>query len=74
MSVATDMLAKYLEAEIALLAGKTTRINTGGTDRWLTLEDLDKIIAGRKEWERRVQIEEAKASGNRIGRPIQVVL
>lgn len=74
MSLAADMLAKYLEAEVALLEGKRTRINTGGADRWLELEDLDKIVAARKEWERRVMLEEAKASGSAVGRPIQVVL
>ena len=70
MSIATDMLAKYLAAEAALLEGKTTRLG----ERWLTLEDLDKIIAGRKEWEWKAAQEEARANGTRVGYPVQVVL
>lgn len=49
MSTATDMVAKYLEAEAALLLGKT--VSFGG--RTLTVENLDSIRKGRQEWERR---------------------
>jgi len=59
MSTATDMLAKYLAAEIALLEGKETKFG----DRSLRMEDLPSIIAGRKEWELRVNSERAKANG-----------
>ena len=60
MSTATDMLAKYLAAESSLLEGKEIRF----ADRLLKMEDLPSIIAGRKEWERRVAQESATA--NRI--------
>lgn len=53
MSTATDMLAKYLAAESAVLEGKT--VNLGGES--LGREDLDKIRRGRKEWERKVAAE-----------------
>lgn len=55
MTTATDMLAKYLTAEAALLEGK--EISFG--DRRLRFEDLPSIIAGRKEWEQRVSAENA---------------
>lgn len=49
MSIATDMVAKYLEAETALLLGKT--VSFGG--RTLTVENLAEIRKGRQEWEAR---------------------
>lgn len=55
MSTATDMLTKYLVAEAALLEGKEVSFG----DRRLRMEDLPNIIAGRKEWERRVATESA---------------
>lgn len=61
MSTATDMLAKYMAAEVSLLEGKDTRFG----DRSLGMEDLSSIIAGRKEWEMRVNAELAKANGVR---------
>lgn len=70
MSIATDMLAKYLDAESRLLAGKSVRFN----DRQLVSEDLSMIRAGRKEWESRVADEETRAAGTNPRRPIQVVL
>lgn len=59
MSLATDLLAKYLSAEMAVLEGKEARLG----DRSLTLEDLAEIRAGRKEWEGRVAGERASAAG-----------
>ena len=47
---ASEMLSKYLIAEQALLEGKEVSFG----DRRLRMEDLPNIIAGRKEWERRV--------------------
>lgn len=58
MSTATDMVAKYLEAEAALLLGKT--VSFGG--RTLTVENLDSIRKGRQEWERRA-VAEQRGSG-----------
>ncbi|MGK5080478.1 hypothetical protein [Janthinobacterium sp. HLX7-2] len=55
MTIATDMLAKYLAAESAVLEGKEVSLG----DRKLRMEDLASITAGRKEWERRVQQEAA---------------
>jgi hypothetical protein len=50
MSLETEMLDLYIQAEKDVLAGKniTFRGETMG------LEDLDKIRAGRMEWERKV--------------------
>lgn len=59
MSTATDMLAKYLAAESAVLKGQSFTL--GG--RQLTRANLPEIIAGRKEWERRVAQEQAAADG-----------
>lgn len=53
MSTSTDMLATYLEAEAAVLAGKMVSFN----GRTLTMENLSEIRAGRLEWERRVGAE-----------------
>lgn len=50
MSTATEMLAQYLTAEAALLAGKEITFQ----DRKLRMEDLPAIREGRREWERRV--------------------
>ena len=53
MSIATDMVAKYLEAETALLLGKS--VSFGG--RTLSSENLAEIRQGRQEWERRAAAE-----------------
>lgn len=58
MSTSTEMLAKYLAAEIAVLEGKDVSFG----DRRLSMADLPDIIAGRKEWEQRVAVESAKAN------------
>ncbi len=57
MTIATDMLASYLAAEVAVLTGKTVQFN----GRTHTHEDLAEIRKGRIEWERRV----ASESGGR---------
>lgn len=53
MTTATEMLAKYMTAEMALLEGKEARFG----DRSLTMEDLSEIRKGRVEWEQRVNAE-----------------
>ena len=64
MTTATTMLAAYLAAEVAVLEGKEARIG----DRLMKFEDLDRIIAGRKEWQSKVDNEAAVAAGQpRIG-------
>lgn len=60
MTTATDMLASYLQAEADLLLGKETQLADG---RRLKFEDLDKVRAGRAEWERRVRAESSASSG-----------
>jgi hypothetical protein len=55
MTIATDMVTKYLEAEAALLLGKTVSFG----DRTLTVENLSEIRKGRHEWERRVAAEQS---------------
>lgn len=56
MSIATEMVAKYMEAEAALLLGKSVSFN----DRTLTSENLAEIRKGRQEWERRAASESAR--------------
>ena len=58
MTIATDMLARYLEAESGILSGKT--VTFGG--RTLTHENLQEVRRGRQEWERRAAAEAAGAS------------
>ncbi len=53
MTIATDMLDKYMDAERAILDGKT--VSFGG--RSLTMENLPEIRKGRQEWEARVKAE-----------------
>lgn len=55
MTTATDMLAKYLAAEAAILDGQEVRFG----DRLLKMAQLPEIITGRKEWEARVARESA---------------
>lgn len=50
---AKQMVERYLDAEMALLEGKTVQF--GG--RTLTMENLGQIRDGRKEWERRAALE-----------------
>lgn len=59
MSTATDMLAKYLAAEQAILEGKEARLG----DRMVRFEDLEAVRVGRQEWERKVAAENAAADG-----------
>jgi len=59
MSTATDMVAAYIAAETAILAGKEVRFQ----DRMVRREDLPEIRAGRREWEQRVAAESATAAG-----------
>lgn len=64
MTTATDMLAKYLEAEAAILDGKEVRL----ADRMVRLEDLEWVQKGRREWESKVSSEQAQAAGaQRVG-------
>jgi len=53
MTIATDMLAAYMAAEVAVLQGKEATIG----DRKLRFEDLAEIRAGRKEWEAKASAE-----------------
>lgn len=55
LAEAQTMLTAYMTAETAILLGKETRIGGVGLDRWLKMEDLDMVQAGRREWEKKVQ-------------------
>lgn len=59
MSTATDMLALYIEAEKAVLSGKSYTIN-GVT---MTTENLSEIRKGRQEWQLKVNKEDAATQG-----------
>lgn len=63
MTTAQQMLEKYMEAELAVLDGRSITFN----GRTLTLVDLVQIRTGRLEWERRVNAETLAATGGRAG-------
>lgn len=63
MSTATDMQALYIAAEAAVLKGQSFEI----AGKKMTLADLDKIRAGRREWDARVRDEAAAAAGRKGG-------
>lgn len=63
MTQAQQMLDQYLAAEQAVLEGRS--VTFGG--RTLTMADLNQIRDGRREWERRVQAEQAAAAGQHSG-------
>lgn len=63
MSTASDLLAKYLAAEAAILGGQSVRHESGRT---LTMADLAEVRAERKALERRVA-DEARASAGDTG-------
>ena len=58
MSAAATMLAAYVAAETAVLAGQSYAM--GG--RTLSLANLAEIRAGRAEWEARLGAERARAA------------
>lgn len=60
---AQQMVDRYIEAEMAVLDGKA--IQFGG--RTLTMENLNQIREGRKEWERRANAEIVRARGGNSG-------
>ncbi len=53
MSTASDLLAKYLAAEMAILDGQSFRMG----ERMLTMADLEVVRRERANLERRVQAE-----------------
>lgn len=59
MSTASDLLAKYLVVEAAILEGQSYRMG----ERMLTRADLAAVQAERKNLERRVSAESNTASG-----------
>ena len=63
MTTAQQMLEKYMEAELAVLDGRSITFN----GRTLTMVDLAQIRTGRLEWERRVNAETQAAMGGRSG-------
>ncbi|MBL4709747.1 MAG: hypothetical protein JKY48_15040 [Flavobacteriales bacterium] len=59
MTIATDMLALYIQAEKEVLSGKVFAFN----GRSLTRENLSEIRKGRGEWQQKVNAETAQSSG-----------
>lgn len=59
MITAATMLAEYLKAEQAVLAGKTITFQ----GRSMGMENLQEIRAGRREWEARIAQEARVARG-----------
>ena len=58
MTTAATMLAEYMKAELAVLAGKTITFQ----GRSKGMENLLEIRAGRREWEARIAQDARKAS------------
>lgn len=63
MTQATDMLNLYITAETAVLTGQEFQLG----DRKLRRADLAEIQAGRREWQSRVNAEQARSSGATFG-------
>lgn len=63
LAEAQAKVAEYLAAESAILLGKEVRMGGPGLDRWYRMEDIQEVIKGRQEWERRVSALSASASG-----------
>lgn len=59
MSIASDRLARYLDAEKRVLEGKSVRMG----DREVRLEDLPEIRKGIEQLKRDVSVEAAAAAG-----------
>jgi len=59
MITATDMLAKYTDAEAAILSGQEVRFG----DRHLTRANLTEVQQGRREWQQRVNAEARISAG-----------
>ncbi len=66
LSQALEMLAKYMSAEAAVLKGQTYSID----DITVTRADLDKVRAGRIEWEKKVLRLKRGGSGPRMRRAV----
>lgn len=64
MTIATEMLAKYMAAEADILLGKTVSFSTASGPRTLGYENLADIRKGRIEWERRVAAERSGRRGS----------
>lgn len=63
MSTASEMVAQYRAAELAVLKGQSYMISTGTGSRQLTRANLAEIRAGRREWEQRLAAENARSQG-----------
>lgn len=59
MTQAADMLTLYIQAESAVLSGQEFTLG----DRRLRRADLVEIQAGRREWQAKVNAEQARAAG-----------
>ena len=55
---ASEMLAKYLQAEAAVLSGQSVSFN----GRTVSMADLAEIRRGRLEWEKKVAAEQGTGS------------
>lgn len=63
---AMEMLAKYTTAEARILKGQSYSID----DYTVTRADLEKVRAGRKEWEKRVNRLKSGSRGPRVRRAV----
>lgn len=65
---AQQMVDKYLEAEAAVLDGRSVTMN----GRSLTMESLAEIRSGRDYWERRLAAAQSAAAGRSAGHSLAV--
>jgi hypothetical protein len=75
LEFALSMLVRYQEAEREALLANEVRLGVagGGVDRVRIMDTLDRIRAGRQEWERRVgQLQNPSSSGGLGGMRVSV--
>jgi hypothetical protein len=65
MSVASDRLQLYLDAEAKVLNRQSVRFEEGGINRQLTFANLNEIREGIAYWQSMVNAENKAASGKR---------
>lgn len=65
MSVASDRLQLYLDAEAAVLKNQSVRFEEGGVNRQITRANLKEIRDGIVYWQQQVALENRKGAGGR---------
>lgn len=74
MSIASDRLALYLDAEAKILKGQRVKFDSGGITREITRADLREIREGIIFWQKQVNAENSTATGSGRKRPFSCTL